>query len=72
MRRILVAGFTDFGGAWSGPFTADVIKVGVGASLILSFKIGYAETVNVFFTYAHGFDDVFGIDYFRMLIARSF
>ncbi len=72
MRRIIMVGFADFGGAWSGPFSADVIKVGVGASLIFSFKIGYAETVNLFFTYAHGFDDEFGLNFFRMLIARSF
>ncbi|MGB1278073.1 MAG: hypothetical protein ACPG77_20170, partial [Nannocystaceae bacterium] len=61
------------GMAWTDELTEDLIKVGVGASMIFAFDIGYGgEAVNLFFTYAHGFDEDFGVDSFQAMIARSF
>ncbi|MBL8974546.1 MAG: hypothetical protein JNK56_28385 [Myxococcales bacterium] len=72
MRRITAIPFLDYGGAWSGKFTRDLLKVGAGASLVFSFRIGYRETVDLFLTYAHGFDPKIGADLLRLLVARSF
>ena len=72
MRRITAIPFLDYGGAWSSKFTRDVFKVGAGASLVFSFRIGYRETIDLFLTYAHGFDPGIGADIFRVLVARSF
>jgi len=71
-RRLVLQPFSDIGGAWSGALTREVIKVGAGASMIFSFKIGYLEGIDLFLTYAHGFDDELGIDSFRAAIGRVF
>ncbi len=71
-RRLVFQPFSDIGGAWSGPIAREVIKIGAGASMIFSFKIGYLETVNLFLTYAHGFDQELGLDTFRAAVSRSF
>ena len=70
-RRMTLQPFSDIGGAWSGKLAREAIKVGAGASLIFTFKIGYLEYINLFVTYAHGFDKIDGIDTFRLAIARS-
>jgi hypothetical protein len=72
MRRITAIPFLDYGGAWTGKFTRDLLKVGAGASLVFSFRIGYRETIDLFLSYAHGFDPVIGADLLRVLVARSF
>ncbi|MCA9691893.1 MAG: PD40 domain-containing protein, partial [Myxococcales bacterium] len=72
LRRVALAPFTDVGGAWIGAFRPDVLHVGVGGNLIFQFFVAYGESVNLFFTYAHGFDDEQGIDFFQMMLARSF
>ncbi len=73
MDRLLLVPFTDVGMAWTEELTEELIKVGVGASLIFAFDIGYGgEAVNLFFNYAHGFDAEFGVDTFQVMIARSF
>jgi hypothetical protein len=72
LRRVTAIPFADYGGAWSGEFTRKLLKWGVGASLVLSFRIGYRETVDLFITYAHGFDPKAGADLLRVLVARSF
>ncbi|MEZ4381704.1 MAG: hypothetical protein R3A79_10160 [Nannocystaceae bacterium] len=71
-RRLVLQPFTDIGGAWTGALTKEAIKIGAGASMIFSFKIGYLQAVNLFLTYAHGFDDELGIDTFRAAVGRSF
>ena len=48
------------------------LTIGAGASLVFSFRIGYRETVDLFLTYAHGFDPKIGADLLRLLVARSF
>ena len=74
MRRITGIPFVDLGGAWSERFTRQALKWGVGASLVLSFKVGYLDTIDLFLQYAHGFDpnSDFGLDTFRAMVARSF
>jgi Tol biopolymer transport system component len=72
MRRITMIPFADLGGAWTGQFTRQALKWGVGASLVLSFKLGYLEGIDLFIQYAHGFDKEFGLNYFRAAVARSF
>jgi len=72
MRRIVAIPFSDIGGAWSSQFTRQAFKVGVGASLVLSFKLGYLDGIDLFLQYAHGFDERFGLDTFRAMVARSF
>ncbi|MBK7826640.1 hypothetical protein [Nannocystis sp.] len=72
MRRVTAIPFLDYGGAWSGRLTRDLLKVGAGASLVFSFRLGYRETIDLFLTYAHGFDPTIGGDLLRVLVARSF
>ena len=40
--------------------------------MIFSFKIGYLQAINLFLTYAHGFDKELGVDTFRAALGRSF
>ncbi|MBL9099792.1 MAG: PD40 domain-containing protein [Myxococcales bacterium] len=72
MRRVTAIPFTDIGGAWTSGFTRKAFHVGVGAALVLSFKMGYAEAIDLFIQYAHGFDEEFGLDTFRAAVNRSF
>ena len=72
MRRITMIPFGDIGGAWTTNFTRQAFKVGVGASLVLSFKLGYLDGIDLFLQYAHGFDPKFGLNTFRAMVARSF
>ena len=72
MRRITAVPFLDYGGAWNGAISRTRLKFGAGASLVFSFRVGYRETIDLFLTYAHGFDPKVGIDALRVLIARSF
>ncbi len=72
MRRITMIPFTDLGGAWTNNFTRKALKWGVGASLVLSFKVGYLDSIDLFIQYAHGFDEEFGLNTFRAMVARSF
>ncbi|MBL9099793.1 MAG: PD40 domain-containing protein [Myxococcales bacterium] len=72
LRRVTAVPFADYGGAWTGGFTRKALKWGVGASLILSFRIGYREAIDLFITYAHGFDPKVGADLLRVLVGRSF
>ncbi|HEY0134686.1 MAG TPA: hypothetical protein VGB85_11415, partial [Nannocystis sp.] len=72
LRRVTAIPFLDYGGAWSGKLTRDLLKFGAGASLVFSFRIGYRETIDLFVTYAHGFDPQRGADVLRVLVARSF
>ena len=39
---------------------------------MLSFKLGYLDGIDLFLQYAHGFDEKFGLDTFRAMVARSF
>lgn len=71
LRRITAIPFVDVGGAWT-IFSRQVIKWGVGASLVTSFKLGYGDSIDVFLQYARGFDEEFGLNYFRAAVARSF
>ncbi len=72
MRRITMIPFSDIGGAWAADFTRQAIKASVGASLVLSFKVGYLDGIDLFLQYAHGFDPKLGLDTFRAMVARSF
>ena len=72
LRRVTAIPFLDYGGAWSSKLTRDLLKFGAGASLVFSFRIGYRETIDLFLTYAHGFDPQRGADVLRVLVARSF
>jgi len=72
MRRVTMVPFTDLGGAWSRDFTRQALHWGVGAALVLSFKLGYLDAVDLFVQYARGFDDKFGLDTFRATVAYSF
>jgi len=72
LRRITAVPFLDYGGAWDGLLTRQKLRFGAGASLVFSFSLGYRETIDLFLTYAHGFDPKAGIDALRLLVARSF
>ena len=72
MRRITMIPFADLGGAWTSGFTRKALHWGVGAALVLSFKVGYLDAIDLFVQYAHGFDDKFGLDTFRSTVAYSF
>jgi Tol biopolymer transport system component len=71
LRRVTMIPFVDVGGAWT-TFTREVIKWSVGGSLVSSFKLGYGDSIDIFLQYARGFDDKYGLNYFRAAVARSF
>lgn len=71
-RRVTAIPFMDAGGAWSESLTREALKIGAGASLIFTFKVGYVQSLNLFLTYAHGFDKEVGLDTFRLAVAQSF
>lgn len=71
LRRVTMIPFVDVGGAWT-TFSRQVIKWGVGGSLVTSFKLGYGDSIDIFLQYARGFDEQFGLNYFRASVARSF
>ena len=72
MRRITGIPFVDLGGAWTNNFTRKALHWGVGAALVLSFKLGYGDTIDLFLQYARGFDEQFGLNTFRAAVNRSF
>ncbi|MBA3548854.1 MAG: PD40 domain-containing protein [Nannocystis sp.] len=72
LRRVTAIPFLDYGSAWNGAITRDKFRFGAGASLVFSFRVGYREAIDLFLTYAHGFDPKVGIDALRFLVARSF
>ncbi|MEZ4454136.1 MAG: hypothetical protein R3B09_32070 [Nannocystaceae bacterium] len=72
LRKLTLAPFSDVGAAWTDRFTKDVIKVGAGAALVFTFKIGYLATANLFLSYAHGFDKEKGLDTFVSAFGSSF
>jgi hypothetical protein len=72
MRRVTMIPFVDLGGAWTRDnFTRQALHWGVGAALVLSFKVGYLDAIDLFVQYARGFDE-FGLDTFRATVAYSF
>ena len=71
-RRVTAIPFVDVGGAWTEALTREVIKVGAGASLVFTFRVGYGAGVNLFLTYARGLDKEVGLDTFRLAVAQSF
>ena len=72
MRRITMIPFSDLGGAWSQGFNRKALHWGVGAALVLSFKVGYLDAIDLFVQYARGFDDKYGLDTFRATVVQSF
>lgn len=71
-QRVGMIPFADWGNAWTNPITARDMRWGAGAALVMSFRVGYVESVHLFFQYAHGFDDEQGIDSLRAVVATSF
>lgn len=71
IRRVTLIPFVDFGGAWT-TFSREVLKWGVGATLATSFKLGYGDSIELVLQYARGFDEKYGLNYFRAAVARSF
>ncbi|MBX7077622.1 MAG: hypothetical protein K1X88_00460 [Nannocystaceae bacterium] len=71
-QRVGALPFVDWGGAWSGSVRLRDLLVATGATLLLGFRLGYAESVTLALQYAHGFDRELGIDSFRAVIAGSF
>ena len=72
LRRLTMIPFADLGSAWNGLLTREKLRWSAGASLVLSFRIGYREAIDLFFSYAHAFDRAGDFDSFRALVARSF
>lgn len=72
VQRIGLIPFVDWGAAWTDPIDVEDLLVGAGASMIFSFRLGYAEGINLVLQYAHGFDDELGADTFRALVTTSF
>ena len=72
LRRVTLIPYVDAGMAWTNPLTFKDVAWGLGTSLVFTFRLGYLESVSLFFDYAHGFQDETGLDVFRLLVARSF
>lgn len=72
LRSLTFIPYADAGRAFSGPLAFGDVLWGVGASFVMNFRVGYVETISLFFDYAHGFDDELGLDQFRVMVARSF
>lgn len=72
MTRVGMIPFVDVGNTWTDPTDIRDVLVGSGAALVFSFRMGYAEGINVFLKYAHGFMREFGTDTFRLVVSTSF
>ncbi len=72
LRSLTLIPYADAGRAFSAPLAFSDVLWGVGASFVMTFRLGYVETISLFFDYAHGFDDELGLDQFRVMVARSF
>ncbi len=72
MTRVGLIPFLDVGNAWTDPTDVRDVLVGSGAALVFSFRMGYAEGINLFLKYAHGFMREFGTDTFRLVVSTSF
>ncbi len=72
LRRVALVPYVDAGMAWTRPLTFKDVAWGVGTSLVFTFRLGYLESVSLFFDYAHGFQDETGLDVLRLLVARNF
>ncbi|MEM6292400.1 MAG: hypothetical protein AAGA54_14090 [Myxococcota bacterium] len=72
MTRVGVIPFVDVGNAWTDPTDVRDVLVGSGAALVFSFRMGYAEGINLFLKYAHGFMREFGTDTFRLVVSTNF
>ena len=70
LNRMNGAVFSDFGGAFGQPSTAD-FKLGSGAELWVDFTIGYIESFTFRFGYAHGWSTD-GLDQFYVVSAVAF
>ncbi|MEM6992709.1 MAG: hypothetical protein AAF721_19500 [Myxococcota bacterium] len=71
-QRIGLIPFADYGYAWTNPIELKDLRWGAGGALVFSLTLGYLETVQLFFQYAHGFDPEEGLDNFRALVQTSF
>jgi hypothetical protein len=73
MTRVGLIPFVDVGNAWTDPTDIRDVLVGSGAALVFSFRMGYAEGINMFLKYAHGFMRAMGgTDTFRLVVSTSF
>jgi hypothetical protein len=73
LRRIALIPFTDVGAATTTALRAwRDLRVGAGASLVFSLRLGYLENIDLFVEYAHGFDRELGLDSVRAVVARTF
>ncbi len=73
MSRVGLIPFVDVGNAWTDPTDVRAMLAGTGAALVFSFRLGYAEGINVFLKYAHGFmRSLGGTDTFRLVVSTSF
>ena len=71
-RRIGMIPFVDVGNAWVNEVRLKDLLVGVGATLVFTFELGYGDGINLLLQYAHGFDDELGIDNIRAVISTTF
>ncbi|MFY0541671.1 hypothetical protein [Nannocystis pusilla] len=55
LRRLTTIPFADVGAAWTERLSREALRWSLGMSLVFSFRIGYRDTIDLFFTYAHGF-----------------
>lgn len=72
MTRVGLIPFADVGNAWIDPEDAADLLVGAGAAMVFSFRLGYADGINLFLKYAHGFDQEIGVDTFRLIVSTGF
>jgi hypothetical protein len=71
-RGMTLVPFTDWGLAWSDPIEPSDMMGSIGTSLVFDFNIGYGDLVSLYLQYAHGWEPRLGLDYFRVLVSRSF
>jgi Tol biopolymer transport system component len=70
--RVGLVPFVDVANAWDNPTDIRKVLVGAGSALVFSFRLGYAEGINLILHYAHGFDPDLGLDLFRVVVSTSF
>lgn len=70
--RVGLVPFADWGSAFTNPVEARDLLVGAGGALVMSFRVGYLDTLHLFLQYAHGFmNDEGGTNTFRAVISTS-
>lgn len=71
-QRVTMVPFLDWGSAFSQRIAVRDVLLGAGATLAITLRLGYVESVSLLLQYAHGFERQEGLDTFRVVVGSAF